>query len=324
MMSKLVFVVCAVAAMASGASAAAASATFCQRYSAALFGTANSANEVSLIGAVVDRAVLGNTTGPTANGMPIPGLLASNIQRPFFTSPTNFYTNNQAAATLLAHLKSFFTVAFGCKEVTSPGTFSTSMSSVHGAMNISAVVFTDFITVLANTLRSFGVVDADITYAAALLGQFGYGAGTNQVCNFAGDCPMYTSLAQFISGTGTDGSTLAWIDQAGTDLADNSVDIGLNGYVHWDMTTVHSVVQTDAAFATMSGGFTSGAVGATTSYTRQFPTAGTYYFKCGNVNHPTMQGVIRVAQSGGDAAGLSASFGAVLAAIAAVFVARRM
>jgi len=317
-------VVCTLA-LAVGVSAAPEQVTFCQRYTQALFTTINSANEVSLIGAVVDRAVLGNTTGPTANGMPIPGILASNLQRPFFTTPTNFYTNNQAAATLLAHLKSFFSVAFRCTEVTSPGSFSTNLGQVHGAMNISSAVWNDFVTILANTLRSFGVAEADITYAGTLLGQFGYGAGTNQICNFAGDCPMYTTLASFISGTNDENPpTRAWIDAAGATNNDITVDIDLNGYVHWDMTNLHNVVQTDSTFTATPNGWTSGAVGATPSYTRQFPTAGTYYFKCGNPNHATMQGVIRVAQSGGDAAGLSASFGAVLAAIAAVLVARRI
>jgi len=287
--------------------------SFCERYSAALFGAANTANEGALITAVLTRALFGNLTVNPPNT----GILFQPQQMPYFNgtfnpSHTNYYTNLVARGTLFAALLNFFELAMNCRAVTT--TTPSNMNSIHAAMNIGKGVWDQFVNEIVLTMQSFGVTSTgatgDLTYAGALLGQFLKGA-SQAICT-GSDCLPYTDFAEFTSGTDAS-SSLAWLAQDGT----TSVSIAVNGNVHWNIGNAHSVVQVDSSYSNVvSGGFTSGAVGATNSYIYQFTTAGTYYFYCGA--HPTiMHGKIVVGSSGSGAASVSASVAAVVASVAA-------
>jgi hypothetical protein len=283
-------------------------ASFCERYATALFGSATATTEANLITAVLDRALSGNFTGIT-------GILNIPVQKQYFngsyTTPaaTNYYTNTAARGQLVAALLNFFEYAMFCRA-TNPST-PANMGTIHAPMKINKEVWDSFVNEVVNTLLSFGVSAAvDGPYAGALFGQFLMGA-PQAICT-ASDCAAYTAFGEFTSGT-VDGS-LAWISS--TDQT-QTLSIATNGWVHWNIGITHNVAQSDGSWNAITGGWTSGAIGAVGGYSRQFTTAGTYYFIC--QAHPTlMRGTIIVGGSSGGsgAASVSASAFAVLASMA--------
>jgi plastocyanin len=299
--------------------------TFCQRYSVAVFGGSPScANETALIAAVVSRA----TGGGSGNGVTVTGILNLPSQMAYFNGthgdPTNFYNNTAAATALVGKLNTFFQWAMECSEC-SP-TYTDNIGQIHAQLNIEQGAYSDFIGQLVATMNSFGVTSADVTYAAALLGIFGRNAATPtlQICS-AANCNAATGFAEFSSGLGSDGSTYAWVQTApGTPAGTTSttVNVAVGSNVHWNIGGIHNVVQTDSTFTTLAGGWTSGGIGATPTFTQNFPTAGTYYFKC--AAHASMTGTIVVGgTTPSSASSVVASVGVVLAAVAAAVAAKR-
>jgi len=321
-MSRVIYI-CAVLMLCGFASAqnVYAPVSFCERYAAALFPSQTAANgQAALITAVINRALFGNTTVSPA----VVGILNSPLNAPFFNGTrgdaTNFYTNAASRTTLIAHLINFFEVAMNCRAVTTTSVLN--MKTVHAPMNagssgagyIDQNTWNDFVGNVVNTLESFGVpatsgANSDITYAAALLGQFMKGSA-GEICG-GPNCLPYTDFGEFTSGTTA--AQYSWLAQDGT----NKVSIAVNGNVHFNIGSIHNVVQVDSTFSTpVTGGFTSGAVGATMTYTYQFTTAGTYYFYC--AAHPTiMKGTIVVGSTSPAASGFNVSLMAVVLSIAA-------
>jgi plastocyanin len=301
--------------------------TFCQRYTAALFTTATCANEQALIAAVVSRAT-GGSNGTAYNNIVVTGILNTPSQIAYFNGThgdqTNFYTNTAAATTLVGKLNTFFQWALECNECNP--TYTDPIGTIHAQLSIEQGAYSDFIGQLVATMNSFGVAAADVTYAAALLGIFGRNAATPtlQICS-AANCNAATGFAEFSSGVGSDGSTYAWVQTApGTAAGTSSttVNVAVGSNVHWNIGAIHNVVQTDSTFTTLAGGWTSGGIGATGTFTQNFPTAGTYYFKCGA--HAYMTGTIVVGgTTPSSASSVVASVGVVLAAVAAAVVAKR-
>jgi len=308
--------------------------SFCERYAIALFGNANAANESALISAVIGRALVGGT----GTGVTVVGILNQELQKPFFngTAPgtsTNYYTNTAAKNQLVAKLENFFSLAMGCRAVTT--TAVANMNAIHAGMMINQAVYTQFVGEVGNTLVSFGVPNsnvatADLTYAVALLNQFGRTA-PQAICT-AADCAVYSAFAEFFV-FGAPGS-FRWFAMDGTTA---SVSIPTGGTVHWNFAVIHNVVQTDSTYTDLAGGFTSGATNAgISSYTRTFSTAGTYYFVC-NPHRATMRATIVVTDPAtggttGGATGTGSGSGrsvgipsavAVVAATAAIVLALR-
>jgi hypothetical protein len=309
--------------------------SFCQRYAIALFGNANATTEQNLITAVVTRAVSGNT----AVSPSVTGIVNVPSQVKYFNgtgggSGTNYYTNSAAFNSLAGKLVNFFATAMGCREMSLSSVAN--MKSVHGPMNIPANVWNDFINQLVYTLQSFGITatgqTGDLTYAAALLQQFGLN-GPQQICAQSG-CPQWTDFAEFNSGTDGSGNPKWYTGALAT-----SVTIQAGGNVHWNIAANQGIQQTQSDFAT---NVTSGVIPTTSGATSRtltvaFPNAGTYYF-VGQGHAGTQQGTIVVtagsstAGSTGSSAGssstgsngfkVSASMTVVVAAIAITLAAK--
>jgi len=305
--------------------------SFCERYATALFGDASATSQANLITAVIGRALNGNTTVTTPA---VTGILNQELQKPFFNGTrgtgTNYYTDATARTQLVNKLINFFEVAMKCRAVTT--TAVANMKTVHAVMGIDKPVWDQFVNEVVNTLVSYGVnndgtVNSDITYAAALLGQF-LKNSTQEICSGPA-CLAATGFGEFT--TGTDANGLRWWGEGFTD----TVTIPLNGYIHWNLNPSHNVVQVDSTFTTETpSGFTSGDPATTSarrSYTRQFTTAGTYYFYCRP--HKTLMKATIVVTSGTTtasstgsspaASGYQVSAVAVLLSIAASVVALR-
>jgi len=293
--------------------------SFCERYSAALYAVSNSTTQERLITAVIDRALNGAAgTTPLING-----ILNYPLQMAIFNGSrnggTNYYTNSVAYQSLRGKLVNFFATAMLCRAMTLTPT--SQLGPIHSPFNIDKPTWDQFINEVANTLFSFGVPStttepSETNYVLALMAQFLKGSTANSICT-AATCLSATGYAEFTTGSddsaGTGTSTKRWLANDGT----YQVTIPLNGYIHWNIGTIHNVVQTDSAFANVvAGGFTSGAPGASRTWTKQFTTAGTYYFYC-QVHSGVMHGTIVVTQSGSPASSFPASLAVVLAAIVA-------
>jgi len=155
------------------------------------------------------------------------------------------------------------------------------------------------------TLQSFGITatgaNGDLTYAGALLQQFGLGA-PQQIC-IQSSCPVWTDFAEFSSGQAADG-TPRWYTASLT----SAVTIQAGGNVHWNIAPTHGVQQTASDFST---NVTGGAIpptgpGVTRGLTVTFPTAGTYYF-VGQGQTATMRGTITVTAVSSSAASSTAA-----------------
>jgi len=288
--------------------------SFCERYAL----TKDSAGESALITAVLGRALNGN--GTTSTTPAVRGILNNIWEVKYFNgtggATTNYYADAPARQGLVDKLVNFFEIALSCRAVTT--NTPANMKTAHAAMSISKRVWDEFIGELGNTLTSFGVSSADITFAVNLLAQFKKGLG-NEICN-AADCDAATPIKEFFTGT-IDGNN-AWLAADST----TSVTIAPGGWVHFNMATAHNVRQTDSNYAALTGGFTSGAVGSgVTSYNWQVPatpTDTTYYFMC--EAHPTTMRAKIVVGNGGlsGASSLTASVAVVLSAIAAAVALR--
>jgi len=315
---------------------------FCQRYAAALFPVgptvrSTSDGQYQLVAAVIDRAL----SGGAALGFTVAGILNTESQKPFFngsrTGGVNFYTDTASRLSLRLKLIGFFACALGCRDNCTGLTFPAgglSMGTAHTGMNINKQVWTDFINQVALTLYSFGVgnntTPTDETpYILANMGQFLRGAPSSSVggpiCT-AADCDPYTPFAEFwvgqddIANPGT--LVLRWLNNAGGYTA----SIAVGGNIHWNLSPAHTVTETDSAYAIKSGGFVSGTTNTGIStYTRAFPTMGTYYFFCSVTSHQaTMRGTIYVGTSPPSSGATTVpTLAVVLAAVVAGITLRR-
>jgi len=317
-MLKAVLLVGLVALVAQGA----AQNTFCQRYAAALFGTSTATTQASLLGAVVTATVTGNMKSKFLN---ISGLINSPLNKPYFdgTKPpmVNFITDAGQYATLADHLLRFFGGALGCMEyaIVNPYT-QVDLKAKHAAMLINKATYGEFVGQLAGALISYGVSSAtgpndDLTGPAALLGMFLKGSPA-EICSQS-DCAMYNDYLGFMND-----ATTFWV--AGSNPHTSSGKLLPGGAVHFDLTAADNIVQADSAAGTtmMSGGMTSGAVGATRSYTVTLSTAGTYWFYSAAAP-ATKRATIVVALSAGFTSS-SVSFMAIALAALFAFVAQRV
>lgn len=232
---------------ASSTSGSSSTQTFCSKYTTALFGSDTAANEVSLLTAVVTRAVLGNTTvtpavqGIVGAGSPIVqyfnGSIAYYRATPGATpvGGRNFLTNTALFNSLAAHLVQWFGSAFGC---TGTGAYAgvVNQTYVHELMYVNNASMTYFDTQLYNTLSSFGVTDAagDLTFAARYLYSFQRGGRSDYVICSASDCSTAQQLNALVlptssssggvsaSGSST-GSSAGGSSSTGTSSAQNIV-----------------------------------------------------------------------------------------------------
>jgi len=336
MRSLVLIALCAVAVSASTYNPV----SFCQRYTAAVFPNGgaspatNATNQMTLIQNVVYATALGGQNVPAGyiklgNG---PGVFNSEItyfngtyKGPLTYVPTGPNAANVAA--LVGKLTNFFANALDCREyiasITPTYVPSTAafLQSVHAALPITAAIFTDFIsTNMVAALTAAGVASVDLTYAGNLLAQFGLGGG-GAICNQAG-CPAATGFAQFTSGS----NPLAWMSQDATPVSTVTVTAGSN--IHWNIGSIHCVIQTDASGNAMTGTgiMNSGAIGAVSSYNWAVPatpTDTTYYFKCCNPAHTQMTGTVVVGRgSGSGASAVTTSMWVVLTAIVAALALR--
>jgi len=266
------------------------------------------------------------------------------------------FGNNPSQYTILYNkLVNFFAFALGCTVFQPPGTFTpTNLYVVHAPMSISAAVFTEFITTLLNAVVASGVTSAnpiapyttdptsEYSYLAALVGTMGVvpastascvATPTSPSCTFSicataaapQSCATATGFAQFVSGT--DGTNNRWAAYLPAPAANSDVTLqAVGSNINWRFTVSHDVAQTSSLGGATIGnptGFYSSTcttslcgLGIGGSYTHNFPTAGTYYYKC--EAHTTMTGTITVpGSSGSSAASLTASVTVLAAAILA-------
>jgi len=322
----LVLALCVVAA--NGAVISYNQVSFCQRYAKALFFGANATTESALIQAVVTRAATGAAAGGGVLNAVV-GLFNSPLQQKYFngTAPgpngLTYIGNSANTGALVAVLTQFFGLAMGCREMAAYT--PSNMNAIHAPMMINKAVFNDFVGNVAGSLTSFGVpsTGADITYASNLLMQFA-GGSPSAICTQA-DCPAYMAFGEFTSGT-VDG-TLSWISSSDSATAvTQSLTIAKGGNVHWNIGSVHNVVQTDATWTALTTGFTSGAgAGATATFNWNVGTTdATYYFVCA-FHSTSMRGKIIVGNgglSGSGAASVSASVTVAALAVAAALALR--
>jgi len=296
--------------------------TFCQRYAAALFTTSTAATQGSLLGAVVTSTIVGVKNNKIMN---VTGLINSPLNKPYFdgTKPpmVNFITDKAQYDALADHLLRFFGGALGCVEYALANPYTqVDLKAKHAAMAITKDVYNDFVGNLAGTLISYGVSSLtgpndDLTGPAALLGMFLKGSPA-EICS-AADCAMYNDFLHFM----TDADTF-WVK--GMDPKTMEGKLMPGGALHFDLTAADNIVQADSAAGTTmkSGGMTSGAVGATRSYTVKLDTVGTYWFYSAKAP-ATKRATVVVALSAGFASS-SVSFMAVALAALFAFVAQRV
>lgn len=162
--------------------------SICSRYTTALFKTDTGSNELMLLTAVVDLAVLGNAT------LNVPGILnpAGGILKTFNATGNTTNRGGKAVilnfldgaaglpgsppppssntAVLLNHLYQFFGALLGCTASGFPAYGGTTdMMDLHRFMNISKSGFDYFVTQVGLSAKALGVVDADVTAIGNLL-----------------------------------------------------------------------------------------------------------------------------------------------------------
>jgi hypothetical protein len=152
-------------------------ATICDTYTPILFGNNNSTNQLSLITAVVNLAVLGDPA------LSVPGILASQGGlAPIFAGagPTtnrggvavtiNFLDGASNQKVLLEHLYQFFGSLIGCTAAGFPAYGGVpSMLEVHRFMDIDKTENDYFITQVGLSASALGVSAADVTILASVL-----------------------------------------------------------------------------------------------------------------------------------------------------------
>jgi len=322
-----------------------ASATFCGKYTLAVFGAGNNnaTNQYALIGAVVDRAVGGCTTAQGCSAAVV-GVANSPLNAKYFNGsypPIVNYSIPANYQALRLKLVNFFSFALGCTFylATVPLYSPPNLYGVHGTMGLTQAIWNEFITNLVGAIGASGVPlgvttdpTSEISYLSALVGTMGNVPVSSiaqctsvasqcqfSICSDRVNCFVATDYHQLISGTDVSSNNV-WASYLPTAAAVSDVALNLNGNINWRFGGIHNVLQTPTLGASTgtTGGFTSGAViGGTSSssYTHQFTTAGTYYYRC--ITHSTMLGTITV--TGSTAAGLTASVTVLAAAILAAF-----
>jgi hypothetical protein len=152
--------------------------TLCGKYTSALFGDDTAENELTLIMAVVNLAVLGNQS------LNVPGILADNAGlKPIFNGaagPTtnrggtavqiNFIDGGTNTATLLNHLYQFFGALLGCSAAGFPAYQGVpDMFSVHKFMRITLEQNDYFISQVGAAALALGVTKDDVQVVANVL-----------------------------------------------------------------------------------------------------------------------------------------------------------
>jgi hypothetical protein len=151
--------------------------TICDKYTTALFTVNNSTNQLNLIEAVVNLAVLGNSS------LGVPGILAPSAGLvPIFSGagPTtnrggnpvtiNFLDGGSNQNVLLSHLYQFFGALLGCTASGFPAYGGVAdMMTVHRFMDINETENNYFISQVGASASALGVSTADVTTIATLL-----------------------------------------------------------------------------------------------------------------------------------------------------------
>jgi hypothetical protein len=151
--------------------------TICDNYTTILFTNNNSTNQLTLITAVVNLAVLGDTK------LNVPGILASaGGLAPIFAGagPTtnrggvpvtiNFLDNGSNQNILLTHLYQFFGSLIGCKAAGFPAYGGVpGMNQVHKFMNITKTQNDYFISQVGAAAGALGVSSVDVGTIAKVL-----------------------------------------------------------------------------------------------------------------------------------------------------------
>lgn len=147
--------------------------TFCQKYSGT---TTDASIQIALLTNITVRAVVGGVyTSPSNVVYVIPGLFnASGPLYSIFTGQTQYranapdYVHNNASLGVLAgKLVAYFGALFGCTATGYPAVSQYNMYAVHANMSINSTQQNYFNTQLADTLRSFGVLETDVVNTAA-------------------------------------------------------------------------------------------------------------------------------------------------------------
>jgi hypothetical protein len=151
--------------------------TICDTYTTVLFKVNNSTNQLHLIEAVVNLAVLGNSS------LNVPGILEPSAGlRPIFggAGPTtnrggkpvtiNFLDGGTNQNVLLAHLHQFFGALLGCKASGFPDYGGNpDMMTVHRFMDIDEAEMNYFISQVGAAASALGVSNTDVSTIATLL-----------------------------------------------------------------------------------------------------------------------------------------------------------
>lgn len=185
-------------------------ASFCDKYTTALFMENTGENQLKLLTAVVNTAVIGNYS-ETKNGVAVAGILANGTVNgikvnlaPYFNGgfastntggssgmSVNFLDGGGAAPLmkgmaansedskqygLLTHLYEYFGALLGCSASGFPAyEGESSQYDVHKFMNLHPAEVTYFINQVAGAALSFGVAADDLTpVGKALMNYFGY------------------------------------------------------------------------------------------------------------------------------------------------------
>ena len=153
-------------------------ATLCGKYASLVFGSDTAENELSLMMAVVDLAVLGNET------LMVPGILADDAGlKPIFNGEAgkttnrggtavqiNFISGGSDTSILLQHLYQFFGALLGCSAAGFPAYEGVAdMFSVHQFMDISLEQNDYFISQVGAAALALGVTSDDVQIVAGVL-----------------------------------------------------------------------------------------------------------------------------------------------------------
>lgn len=276
--------------------------TFCDRYAGGATSTAQ--QQVDLVENYVLRMFEGGN-GNQSTGAPVvvtgimnqPNLLLYfNGTRP--AGSTNYAANPSLLLTLQHKFITFFTEKLICTKGQGGSVYNPDLAAVHANMMIYQLLMETFNEQVYNSILSFRTWLDSMPYITAILDTMNKGAGIKQICSQS-DCSEYTPLVeiiaciQFVNGVSI--SAAYWCDRNSQKLTTIYALPGSN--IQWIYNTFRNVVETLADHSTVKiGGFTSGPVNAPGeagySYLLNFPTEGTYYFKCANPSHPNMIGTI--------------------------------
>lgn len=186
--------------------------SFCEKYTAAIYGLVNATYEQDLITNIVSRAFLGGA----ANGQNVQGIASlSSPLLPFFNSTLQYRSGapnyvssyqqhgldpNYDFGKLAAHLVEYLGPFLGCRDSAYPTYAGNSnLQSVHSGMNIHSVAFNYFVQQIQDSETSFGASLLDVQLVSKAFSAFERGDDQNEICNQQ-DCPCQTGFTADSNG----------------------------------------------------------------------------------------------------------------------------